>query len=224
MAKDLAIVLNNGSLNSVVATTLAAQKHRPIMLFAETSANGLPRSRAAYEQQVAHFQPYREHLAPMSFLAQLESPAAANTQAIDPRQALALPPRLLELLPLVAIGARYAAHYQASALYLGLRVGAAADDLTQATEFIQVLNELIQLPCAQPELEIVAPLLELDPWQVVDVGYQANAPLEMSWSCVGQGSDPCWTCRGCRLREAAFEQAGKPDPLRTGKKFQGEGE
>jgi 7-cyano-7-deazaguanine synthase len=218
MAKDLAIILNNGSLNSTVVTALAAQKYRPIMLFMETSVNGRPRSRMAYDQQVAHFQPYRDHVVPMRFLAQLESPAAANAELIDPRQTMALPLRLLELLPLVAAGVRYAAHYQASALYLGLRVGAAADDLTQATEYVQVLNELIQLPCTQTELEIVAPLLELDPWQVVDVGYQANTPLELSWSCVGQGSDPCWTCRGCRIREAAFEQAGKPDPLRAAKK------
>ena len=32
MAKDLAIVLNSGGLNSVVATALAAQKHRLVMV------------------------------------------------------------------------------------------------------------------------------------------------------------------------------------------------
>ena len=61
MAKDLAIVLNNGSLNSAVATAMAAQKYRPLMVFAEVEQGAGSRARAAYDQQVAHFKPYREH-------------------------------------------------------------------------------------------------------------------------------------------------------------------
>jgi len=41
-----------------------------------------------------------------------------------------------------------------------------------------------------------------------------STPFEKTWSCVEEGSEPCWACRGCREREAAFQQAGKPDPLR----------
>ncbi len=108
-------------------------------------------------------------------------------------------------------------------MYVGLRVGGHGDDLLQATEYVQVWNELLQLPCkAQPELEVQAPLVDLDPWQVVDVGFQVAAPFERTWSCTdeggGGGGEPCWACRGCRAREAAFQQAGKPDPLRAVKR------
>ena len=40
---------------------------------------------------------------------------------------------------------------------------ALSNALAQATEYIQIWNELLQLPCGQPELTIEAPLLELDP-------------------------------------------------------------
>ena len=56
MAKDLAIVLNNGSVNSAVVTALAAQKYRPIMLHAEVEQHPGSRVRAAYDQQVAALQ------------------------------------------------------------------------------------------------------------------------------------------------------------------------
>jgi 7-cyano-7-deazaguanine synthase in queuosine biosynthesis len=216
MAKDLVIVLNNGSLNSAVATALAAQKFRPIMMYAETSAAPAARSRAAYDQQVAHFKPYREHTLAMTFMAAL--PSAADTAAVDPRQGGMLAPELLRLLPVLASAMPFAAHYQASAIYLGLRTGPHADELAQATEYLQILSEMIQIPCRQPEIEIVAPLLELDQWQVVDVGYQAGAPLDRTWSCVDQSAEPCGSCRGCRQREAAFIQAAKPDPMRPAKK------
>lgn len=219
MAKDLAIVLNNGSVNSAVVTAIAAQKHRPVTLFVEVEQGPASRARAAYDQQVGHFKPYREHTLAMPFLtgigAAAETPPAA---AADPRQHGIVAGQLLDLLPLVTAAARYAVHYKAAAIYLGLRVGGHAEELSQATEYVQILQELLQLPCGQQELDVVAPLLELEAWQVVDVGFQAAAPLDKTWSCLEDMSDPCWACRGCRSREAAFQQAAKPDPMRVVRK------
>lgn len=226
MAKELAIVLNSGSVNSAVATVLAAQRYRPIMLHAlqgspESGPHDSPaRARVAFDQQVAHFKPYREHILPMPFLSQLSAPGAAKPPAAaqDPRQQGPLGPLMVELLPIMAAAARFAAHYQVAAVYLGLRVGNVVDEMAQATEYVQIWTELLQLPCGLPELEFVAPLLELEPWQVVDLGFQVNAPLDRTWSCATDGAEPCWACRGCRSREAAFQQAGKPDPMRAVKR------
>ena len=222
MAKDLAIILNNGSINSAVATSLALQKCRAVMLYAEMGVQQAgSRQRAAYDQQVVHFKPYREHTLPMPYLAPLKQSAsndAALSAATDPRLPQTLGPQMQSLLPLLAAAARYAAHYQAAAIYLGLRVGGHGDELAQATEYVQIWNELLQMPCSMPEVEVLTPLLELDPWQVIDVGYQVNAPLEKTWSCTEDGAEACWACRGCRAREAAFQQSGKPDPMRVVRK------
>lgn len=215
MAKDLAIVLNNGSLNSAVATALAAQKYRVVMLHAEIAAPPSSRIRVAFERQVEHFKPYRDHLLPMPYLAMVQPLGRPFSTLSDPRQAAAnLGPQLQELLPLVAAAARIAAHYEAAAIYLGLRIGGQPDELAQATEYVQVWNELIQMPCRREDLEVVAPLLELEPWQAVDLGFQVSAPLQHAWSCQEESGQPCWTCKSCRAREAAFQQAGKPDPAR----------
>ena len=214
MAKDLAIILNNGGINSAVVTALAAQKFRIVMLFVDTAEQPGSRARAAYDLQTAHFKPYREHTLPMPWMSILQQ--GSPTQPIsDPRQVAPLAPQLVELLPFVAAAARFAAHYQAVSVQLGYRIGASGDELAEATEFFQVWDELLQLPCAQADLRVETPLLELEPWQVVDVGYQVNAPFDRTWSCTEQGSEPCWACRGCRAREAAFQQSGKPDPMRV---------
>ena len=60
MAKDLAIVLNNGSINSAVVAALAGQKYRLVLLHAEVAQQPGSRVRAAYDLQVAHFKPFRE--------------------------------------------------------------------------------------------------------------------------------------------------------------------
>jgi len=216
MAKDLAIILNSGSINSAVATALAVQRYRLILLHAEIGDGGT-RARAAYDQQVAHFKPFREHSLAMPFLAAVRDPkSAAAAMASDPRaQTANLGPQMIDLLPLVAAGVRYAAFYQAAAVDRGFRVGGSGDELAAATEYTQIWNELIQMPCGMKELEVITPLLELDAWQVVDVGFQVNAPLDKTWSCLEESSEPCWACPGCRAREKAFQQAGKVDPLRV---------
>src|SRR5882762_213559 len=152
MAKDLALVLNNGSLNSAVTTALAAQRFRTILVYADIMP-GATRARAAYDQQVAHFKPYREHTLPMPYLSILAAPA--DTQSVDPRQTGLLAPQLLALLPIVATASAFAAHYQAAAVYVGLRIGSSGDDLERATEYIQIINELLQIPCGQVDLEVI---------------------------------------------------------------------
>jgi hypothetical protein len=215
MAKDLALVLNNGSLNSAVTTALAAQRFRTILVYADITP-GAARSRAAYDQQVAHFKPYREHTLAMPYLSILHAPA--DTHSVDPRQTGLLAPQLLSLLPIVAAASTFAAYYQAAALYLGLRIGPGGEDLSRATEYVQIINELIQMPCGHVDLEVITPLLELEPWQVVELGFQVTAPMEKAWSCSEEMSEPCGACRGCRGREQAFMQSGRPDPLRAVKK------
>jgi len=221
MARDLAIVLNSGSINSAVTTSLAAQRYRLVLLHAEIGPAGAgPRQRAAYGQQVAHFKPYREHSLPMPFLAGIQDPQnAASSVASDPRaQTTHLGPQMIDQLPLLAAAIRYAAHYSAAAVYYGFRVGGAGDELATATEYVQIWNEMVQIPCGIKELEIVTPLLELEPWQVIEVGFNVSAPFEKTWSCLEETSEPCWACPGCRAREKAFQQAGKVDPMRLAKR------
>ena len=218
MAKDLAIVLNNGSINSLVATALAAQKYRPIMIYVD-GAGVSARARAAYDQQVAHFKPYREHTIAMPFLSTMTPPQQSAPIVADPRRPAPLGPQMLEMLPLIAAAVRFAAHHQSAAVFTGLRIGGQGDGLAQATEYGQVWNELIQIPCGQPELTLEMPLLELEPWQVVDLGFQVGAPFERAWSCMEDSVEPCWACQGCRIREVSFQQAGKADPLRAVRKL-----
>ena len=125
MAKDLAIVLNNGSVNSAVTTALATQKYRTVMLFAETGDQSVPRSRAAYDLQVAHFKPYREHALPMPFLSLIQPLSEQSATISDPRHPTPIAPQMIELLPLISAALRFAVHYQAAAVYLGCCASAA---------------------------------------------------------------------------------------------------
>jgi 7-cyano-7-deazaguanine synthase len=146
----------------------------------------------------------------MPLLAQADRSDAAST--IDPRATGEVSSRLIELLPVVASALQLASRNHAAAMYLGLCVGPEHADLPRAIEHLQIWAELVQLTCDRPGLEVLAPLLELEPWQVIDLGRQVHAPLEHTWSCEGDQPEPCGQCRGCRTREHAFVRSGFPDP------------
>lgn len=216
MPKELAIVLNNGTINSAVVSALAQQKYRPVLAYGEAEAvEPTPRRRAAYDLQVGHFKPFREHTIPVPYFSLTREAAFATG---DPRAVEPVLPTLRRLTPLLGAAVTLATAYDAGAIYVGLRVGPATDDLAQAVEFLQIWSEMVQMTLGRPDLEIVAPLIELEPWQVVDLGFQVNAPLDRTWSCVDDVGDACGTCRGCRSRDAAFMQAAKPDPSKPVRK------
>jgi 7-cyano-7-deazaguanine synthase len=217
MAKELAIILNNGGVNAAVATAVALQRYRAVMVHVTMDLPSAAGFERAFQQQVAMYKPFRAHTVAMPFLGSLSPVDRSNALSADPRHGVAAGPRLVELLPLIAVAARFAVHYNAEAIYGGLRVGEQSGELSRATEFGQIWNEMLQHPCGQGALEVLMPVLELEPWQVVDLGYQVDAPFEHTWSCLEDPAEACGMCRGCRSRDAAFQQAAKPDPAAPAK-------
>src|SRR3954468_24384897 len=103
MAKDLAIILNNGSINSALISALAAQKYRSVFLHVEVAQQPASRVRAAYDQQVAHFKPFREHTLPMPWRTAMQptgraaAAAAATQPPADARMHAPTAPQLVDL-------------------------------------------------------------------------------------------------------------------------------
>src|SRR3954469_12167163 len=107
MAKELAVVLNNGSVNSAVVTALAGQRFRLAMLHVifggdeKDGSESATRTRVAFDQQTAHFKPYREHVLELPFLSQLQAPGGLkkNVDSPEPRQQTRTSSQLLDLVP-----------------------------------------------------------------------------------------------------------------------------
>ncbi len=61
-------------------------------------------------------------------------------------------------------------------------------------------------------IDIRTPLLDLTKAQIVALGRELDAPLELSWSCYLGADVPCGTCDACVLRARGFAEAGVADP------------
>ncbi|HEY4929076.1 MAG TPA: 7-cyano-7-deazaguanine synthase QueC [Acidimicrobiales bacterium] len=61
-------------------------------------------------------------------------------------------------------------------------------------------------------IELRTPLIECTKEQIVRLGVEHGAPLQLTWSCYRGGVRPCGTCDACVLRSRGFEAAGLSDP------------
>ena len=61
-------------------------------------------------------------------------------------------------------------------------------------------------------IAIRTPLIECTKEQIVRLGVEHDAPLQLTWSCYRGGLRPCGTCDACDLRARGFAAAGIDDP------------
>ena len=59
---------------------------------------------------------------------------------------------------------------------------------------------------------IRTPLIDLSKADIVRLGVERGAPLELTWSCYLGDAAPCGTCDACLLRARGFAEAGVDDP------------
>ena len=61
-------------------------------------------------------------------------------------------------------------------------------------------------------LQIKIPIIEMSKADIVKLGLEIKAPLELTWSCYQGEETPCGRCDSCILRAKGFRDAGHPDP------------
>ena len=61
-------------------------------------------------------------------------------------------------------------------------------------------------------LELRTPLIHRTKAEIVRLGAELDAPLELTWSCYRGGPRPCGSCDACTLRAKGFADAGLADP------------
>ncbi len=61
-------------------------------------------------------------------------------------------------------------------------------------------------------IEIRTPLIASSKSDIVRLGLDLGAPLDLTWSCYQGGATPCGVCDACRLRALGFAEAGATDP------------
>lgn len=79
--------------------------------------------------------------------------------------------------------------------------------------YYQAFNQVVREGTKQGRIEIVTPLIAMRKNDIVRLGLELGAPLDLTWSCYSREDQACGVCDSCALRLRAFEAAGVVDPI-----------
>ena len=79
--------------------------------------------------------------------------------------------------------------------------------------YYEAFQQVIRTGTRDGDIEILTPLIARNKAEIVQVGLEYKAPLDLTWSCYREEQQACGTCESCVLRLRAFQAAGVPDPI-----------
>jgi len=79
--------------------------------------------------------------------------------------------------------------------------------------YYEAFNQVIKAGTKEGNIEIVTPLIAMRKTEIIRLGLELNAPLDLTWSCYSREDQACGVCDSCVLRLRAFAAAGVEDPI-----------
>jgi 7-cyano-7-deazaguanine synthase len=79
--------------------------------------------------------------------------------------------------------------------------------------YYAAFNEVIRTGTREGAIEIVTPLIAMRKHEIVRLGLELGAPLDLTWSCYSREERACGVCDSCVLRLRAFREARADDPI-----------
>lgn len=79
--------------------------------------------------------------------------------------------------------------------------------------YYRAFNEVVKAGTKEGRIEVVTPLIGMRKAEIVRLGLELGAPLDLTWSCYSREDAACGVCDSCVLRVRAFQEAGAADPI-----------
>jgi 7-cyano-7-deazaguanine synthase len=218
-----AVVLLSGGMDSCVTAAITKQSHRLAFVHASYGQRTERRERQAFDA-MADFYGVRERLVVRldhfktiggSALTDLRIavPESSSGASVDKSE---IPPTYVPFrnAHFLSVAVSWAEVIGAEAVF----IGAVAEDSSGypdcRPEYYDVFRQLVRVG-TRPEtrIDIVTPVISLRKSEIVRLGKELGAPLQLTWSCYQSEDRACGACDSCRLRLRAFAEAGLKDPI-----------
>ena len=219
-AKEKAVVLLSGGMDSCVTTAIANETHALALLHASYGQRTERRERRAFEE-IAEFYGATEKLAVrLDALRQIGGSALTDERIAVPEDSHASTSEIpVTYVPFrnahfLSMAVSWAEVIGATAVF----IGAVAEDSSGypdcRPEYYRVFNELVR-EGTRPEtrIEIRTPVIHMRKSEIIRRGMELKAPLGRTWSCYQGEEEACGACDSCHLRLRAFAEAGYADPI-----------
>lgn len=216
--RSRAVVLLSGGMDSCVCASLAARDHEAAAVHISYGQRTEERERRSF-QNICDRLGIRDRL-----LVRNDALRAIGGSALtDPNIAVPESHKLGVGIPVTYVPFRNA-HFLAVAVswaeVLGAEkvyIGAVEPDSSGypdcRPEYYRAFNEVVKAGTKEGIIRVVAPLIAMHKREIVTLGLELGAPLDLTWSCYQSEDRACGVCDSCALRLRAFREAGTEDRI-----------
>lgn len=216
----LAICLVSGGMDSCVTAAVANQENSELaFLHVSYGQRTEARERASFERIADHYSVKRRLVISLEQLARIGGSSLTDHRiAVSPANfsAQGIPSSYVPFrnAHLLATAVSWAEAIGGCRVY----IGAVAEDSSGypdcRPEFYDAFQKVIEVGTKpQTRIEIVTPVIGFKKSEIVKLGVELAAPLELTWSCYSESEMACGKCDSCALRLRAFREAGTRDPI-----------
>jgi len=103
-----------------------------------------------------------------------------------------------------AIATSFAEAEKAEIIIVGWDFEEAVTFPDNSKAFLETFNNVLEIG-SMGDIKIEAPVIEMNKSEIVKLGYEINAPMNLSYSCYMGGKEQCGICESCMRRIRAFE-------------------
>ena len=222
-----AVVLLSGGMDSCVSAAIARERHgvsNVALLHASYGQRTQGRERRAFDEIANFYGVYERLVVQLDHFRAIGGSALTDKSLSVPENELGATGPHGSAIPVTYVPFRNA-HFLsmavswAEAIGAGaIYIGAVAEDSSGypdcRPEYYQVFQELIRVG-TRPETQIgiVTPVITLKKNEIIRLGMELGAPLQLTWSCYQDEDTACGACDSCLLRLRAFAEAGVADPI-----------
>jgi 7-cyano-7-deazaguanine synthase len=225
--KSRAVVLLSGGMDSCVCAAIAARDYEPAALHIDYGQRTEARERQAFTGICERLAIKHRLLVHNPVFRAIGGSALTDESIAVPTAASefhgSAPDQRGSEVPVTYVPFRNA-HFLAAAVswaeVLGaekILIGAVEQDSSGypdcRPEFYRAYNEAIKTGTKEGDIEVITPLIGLRKAEIVTLGLELGAPLDLTWSCYSREDRACGICESCVLRLRAFAAAGAPDPI-----------
>jgi len=215
-----AVVLLSGGLDSTVALA-AAKRDGEVVLALTIDYRQRARAREiAASRAMARRFGVRHRVVRLDFLGELTTSALVrrgeqlpflSTEQLDDRESTEASMRGVWVPNrnglFAAIAASFAEGLCAEQIVAGFNREEAGSFPDNSADFLERTNAALALSTLSG-VRLVAPTIDLDKREIVRLGYDLGAPLDLVWSCYEGGARHCMSCESCLRLLRAVKSAG----------------
>jgi len=221
MSKPKGISVLSGGLDCTVATSIYAQEY-------DLTALTFNYGQRSFDQEVKHSKiiceklgmkhviidlPWLKKISNSSLTTDNEIPQIEENEldnydvAIKSAKSVWVPARNTVFC---SIALAYAESIGAEIIIVGWDYEEAKTFPDNSKEYLNAFNETIKYGSFD-NIEIKAPLIDMDKIDIVKKGKEVNAPMDLSYSCYSGTDKHCGICESCKRRKRAFINANIND-------------